>query len=44
MVCGDLNIAHTERDIKNWRGNRDKAGFLEDERAYLTKRVREALG
>ena len=37
VVCGDLNIAHTERDIKNWRGNRDKAGFLEDERAYLTK-------
>ncbi len=37
VVCGDLNIAHTERDIRNWRGNRGKAGFLEDERAYLTK-------
>ncbi len=37
VVCGDLNVAHAEHDIKNWRGNRDKAGFLEDERNYLTK-------
>ena len=37
IVCGDLNIAHTSRDIKNWRGNRGKAGFLEDEQAYLTR-------
>lgn len=37
VVCGDLNIAHTERDIKNWRGNRGKAGFLAQEQAYLTK-------
>ncbi|HET7902531.1 MAG TPA: exodeoxyribonuclease III [Candidatus Nanopelagicales bacterium] len=37
VLCGDLNVAHTEHDIKNWRGNRGKAGFLEDERAYLTR-------
>ena len=37
VVCGDFNVAHSERDIKNWRGNRGKAGFLEEERAYLTK-------
>jgi exodeoxyribonuclease-3 len=37
IVCGDLNIAHREVDIKNWKGNRGKAGFLEDERAYLTR-------
>ena len=37
LVCGDLNIAHTEHDIKNWRGNRGKAGVLEGERAYLTR-------
>lgn len=37
LVCGDLNIAHHEVDIKNWRGNRGKAGFLEDERAYLDR-------
>ena len=37
VVCGDLNVAHTQHDIKNWKGNRGKAGFLEDERAYLTR-------
>ena len=26
-VCGDWNIAHTENDIKNWRGNVKKAGL-----------------
>jgi exodeoxyribonuclease III len=36
LVCGDLNVAHREADIKNWKGNRGKAGFLESERAYLT--------
>mgnify|MGYP002776417452 FL=1 len=35
VICGDLNIAHREVDIKNWKGNRDKAGFLPEERAYL---------
>jgi exodeoxyribonuclease-3 len=35
VVCGDLNVAHREVDIKNWKGNRGKAGFLESERAYL---------
>lgn len=37
VVGGDLNIAHTERDLKNWRGNRDHAGFLPQERAYLDR-------
>jgi exodeoxyribonuclease III len=35
VVAGDLNIAHTERDLKNWRGNVAHAGFLPQERAYL---------
>ncbi|MFC3689370.1 exodeoxyribonuclease III [Aquipuribacter hungaricus] len=35
VVCGDINIGHTERDIKNWKGNRTKAGFLPEERAVL---------
>ncbi len=35
LVCGDLNVAHTTNDIKNWRGNRGRAGFLESERAHL---------
>ncbi len=37
IVGGDLNVAHTESDIKNWKGNRGKSGFLEPERAYLDK-------
>ena len=36
LVCGDLNIAHTEHDVKNWRGNLGKAGFLTAEREYLS--------
>ena len=35
LVCGDVNVAHTANDIKNWRGNRGKAGFLDSERAHL---------
>lgn len=37
VVTGDLNVAHREVDIKNWKGNRDKAGFLPAERAYLDR-------
>lgn len=37
VLTGDLNIAHAEVDIKNWRANRDKAGFLPEERAYLDR-------
>lgn len=37
LVCGDLNVAHQAVDIKNWRGNRGKAGFLEGERDYLDR-------
>ncbi|WP_395307877.1 exodeoxyribonuclease III [Mycobacterium sp. AMU20-3851] len=36
VLCGDWNIAHTERDIKNWKGNVKKAGFLPGERQWLT--------
>ena len=35
IVCGDVNIAHREIDLKNWRGNRKNSGFLPDERAWL---------
>lgn len=37
LVCGDLNVAHREVDIKNWKGNIGKAGFLEEERAYFDR-------
>ena len=37
LVTGDLNVGHTERDIKNWKGNVKKAGFLPEERAYFDR-------
>ncbi|KQY59460.1 exodeoxyribonuclease III [Aeromicrobium sp. Root495] len=37
VLTGDLNIGHTERDIKNWKGNLKKAGFLPEERGHLTR-------
>ncbi len=36
LVAGDLNIAHTDADLKNWKGNVGKAGCLPQERAWLT--------
>ncbi len=36
LICGDWNIAHTEKDLKNWRGNKKNSGFLPEERAWLT--------
>lgn len=35
LLTGDLNIAHSQSDIKNWKGNIGKAGFLAEERAHL---------
>ncbi|WP_424935252.1 MULTISPECIES: exodeoxyribonuclease III [Bacteria] len=37
LVTGDLNVGHRELDIKNWRGNRTKAGFLPRERGYFDR-------
>ncbi|HQN64764.1 MAG TPA: exodeoxyribonuclease III [Methylophilus sp.] len=36
LICGDWNIAHQEKDLKNWKGNRKNSGFLPEERAWLT--------
>ena len=36
VVCGDWNIGHTELDIKAWKANRKKSGFLPEERQWLT--------
>ena len=33
----DLNIAHQEIDLKNWRANQKRSGFLPEEREWLTK-------
>lgn len=37
LITGDLNVAHREIDIRNWKGNLKKAGFLPRERAYLDR-------
>ncbi|WP_245993508.1 exodeoxyribonuclease III [Xylanimonas allomyrinae] len=37
LVAGDLNIAHHNVDIANWKGNLKNAGFLPQERAYLDR-------
>jgi exodeoxyribonuclease-3 len=37
LICGDLNVAHREADLKNWRGNLKKSGFLPAERAWLDR-------
>jgi len=36
ILVGDINIAHHEIDLKNWKGNQKNSGFLPDERAWLT--------
>jgi exodeoxyribonuclease-3 len=41
ILCGDVNIAHKEQDLKNWRGNRKNSGFLPEERAWMTKLLNE---
>jgi exodeoxyribonuclease-3 len=37
LITGDLNVGHREFDIRNWRGNVKKAGFLPRERAYFDR-------
>ncbi len=36
IVCGDLNVAHEEIDLKNPKSNRRSAGFTDEERACMT--------
>jgi exodeoxyribonuclease-3 len=36
VLCGDINIAHQEIDLMNWKGNRKNSGFLPEERAWMT--------
>lgn len=37
ILCGDLNVAHQEIDLKNPRTNRQNAGFTDSERAQFTQ-------
>ena len=36
ILVGDINIAHKEIDLKNWKGNQKNSGFLPEERAWMT--------
>lgn len=37
LLCGDINIAHREVDLKNWRANQKNSGFLPEERAWMDR-------
>ncbi|NVK29362.1 MAG: exodeoxyribonuclease III [Gammaproteobacteria bacterium] len=36
ILCGDVNIAHKNADIRNWRGNQKSSGFMPVERGWLS--------
>ena len=37
VLCGDLNVAHNEIDLKNPKNNRKNAGFSDEERSKMTE-------
>ncbi|MEG2096718.1 MAG: exodeoxyribonuclease III [Pseudoflavonifractor sp.] len=37
VLCGDLNVAHAEIDLKNAKSNRGNAGFTDEEREKMTQ-------
>lgn len=41
ILCGDINIAHQEIDLKNFKGNKNNSGFLPEERAWMTELLRQ---
>lgn len=43
IVCGDLNVAHKEIDLKNPSSNRGSAGFSDEERACFTELLRKGF-
>lgn len=43
IFCGDLNVAHTEIDLKNPKTNRKNAGFTDEERGKMTALLSDGL-
>ena len=43
IVCGDMNVAHEEIDIKNPKGNRRNAGFTDEEREKMTELLNDGF-
>ncbi len=41
VLCGDVNIAHQQADLKNWRSNQKNSGFLPQEREWMTRLTQE---
>jgi len=41
ILVGDINIAHKEIDLRNWRSNQKNSGFLPEERAWMTHALDE---
>ncbi|MCF8209287.1 MAG: exodeoxyribonuclease III [Rhodoferax sp.] len=41
ILMGDVNIAHQNADLKNWKSNQKNSGFLPEERAWMTKLLSE---
>ncbi len=41
VVCSDVNIAHQQDDLKNWKSNQKNSGFLPEERAWMTQLTTE---
>ncbi len=41
ILLGDVNIAHKQIDLKNWRSNQKNSGFLPEERAWMTRLLEE---
>ena len=39
ILCGDINIAHQNIDLKNWKANQKNSGFTPEERAWLTAQL-----
>ena len=40
VLCGDINIAHQEIDLKNFKGNKKNSGFLPEERDWMSNLLR----
>ncbi|WP_281164741.1 exodeoxyribonuclease III [Liquorilactobacillus sicerae] len=43
ILCGDLNVAHQNIDLKNWKTNRHNAGFSDQERQAMTSLLKKGF-
>ena len=43
IICGDLNVAHNEIDLKNPKSNRKNAGFTDEERGKIDKLLKSGF-